>query len=137
MRYFIDTNIFLFYIREKDRLSKNVLDTIEENSNSIYISSKSIEEIVHLLRIGKVEVLQWKTTKDIFSNIDELGFKVDYFKKEHILTLGKLTPIADHKDPVDHAIMAHAITNKTTLISSDGKMRFYQNQGLNFIWNKV
>jgi len=95
MRYFIDTNIFLFYIREKDRLNKNVLDTIEESSNSIYISSKSIEE------------------------------------------LGKLTPIPDHKDPVDHAIMAHAITNKATLISSDGKMRFYKNQGLNFIWNRV
>jgi PIN domain nuclease of toxin-antitoxin system len=137
MRYFIDTNIFLFYIREKDRLSKNILDTIEESSNSIYISSRSIEEIIHLLRIGKVEVLQWKTTRDIFSNIDELGFKVDYFKKEHILTLGKLTPIPDHKDPVDHAIMAHAITNKTTLISSDSKMRFYQNQGLNFVWNRV
>jgi len=137
MRYFIDTNIFLFYIREKNRLSKNVLDTIEESSNSIYISSRSIEEIVHLLRIGKVEVLQWKETKDIFNDIDELGFSVDYFKKEHILTLGKLIPIPDHKDPVDHAIMAHAITNKVTLISSDEKMRFYGNQGLRFVWNRV
>jgi len=137
MRYFIDTNIFLFYIREKDRLSKDVLNAIEESSNSIYISSKSIEEIVHLLRIGKVEVLQWKETKDIFNDIDELGFSVDYFKKEHILTLGKLIPIPDHKDPVDHAIMAHAITNKVTLISSDEKMRFYGNQGLRFVWNRV
>jgi PIN domain nuclease of toxin-antitoxin system len=137
MRYFIDTNIFLFYIREKDRLSKNVLDMIEESSNSIYISSRSIEEIIHLLRIGKVEVLQWKETKDIFNYIDELGFSVDYFKKEHILTLGKLTPISDHNDPIDHAIMAHAITNKATLISSDSKMRFYGNQGLRFIWNRV
>jgi tRNA(fMet)-specific endonuclease VapC len=137
MRYFIDTNIFLFYIREKDRLSKDVLNAIEESSNSIYISSRSIEEIVHLLRIGKVEVLQWKETKDIFNHIDELGFSVDYFKKEHILTLGKLVPIHDHKDPVDHAIMAHAITNKATLISSDEKMRFYGNQGLRFVWNRV
>ncbi len=137
MRYFIDTNIFLFYIREKDRLSKDVLNAIEESSNSIYISSRSIEEIVHLLRIGKVEVLQWKETKDIFNDIDELGFSVDYFKKEQILTLGKLIPIPDHKDPVDHAIMAHAITNKVTLISSDEKMRFYGNQGLRFVWNRV
>jgi len=33
--------------------------------------------------------------------------------------------------------MAHAITNKVTLISSDEKMRFYGNQGLNFVWNRV
>lgn len=70
-----------------------------------------------MLRVGKIEVPRWKETKDIFANIDDLGFSVDYFKKEHIL--------------------AHAITNKTTLISSDGKMRFYKNQGLKFIWNRV
>ena len=137
MRYLIDTNVFLFYVRESDRLSKEVSELLWDTSNTINISSRSIEEIIHLLRVGKLEVPFWKETKDIFSHIDKLGFSVDYFKKEHILTLGKLTPIPDHKDPVDHAIMAHAITNKTTLISSDSKMRFYQNQGLNFIWNRV
>jgi PIN domain nuclease of toxin-antitoxin system len=137
MRYLIDTNILLFYISERDRVSKEVFELLWDTSNTVNISSRSIEEIVHLLRIGKVKVPQWKETKDIFNSIDEFGFSVDYFKKEHILTLGKLTPINDHKDPVDHAIMAHAITNKVTLISSDSKMRFYQNQGLNFIWNRV
>jgi PIN domain nuclease of toxin-antitoxin system len=137
MRYLIDTNILLFYVLEDNRLSNEVFDLLWDNSNTINISSRSIEEIICLLRIGKVKVSRWKETKDIFNHINELGFSIDYFKKEHILTLGKLAPIPDHKDPVDHAIMAHAITNKTTLISSDSKMRFYQNQGLNFIWNRV
>ncbi|MDR2582485.1 MAG: type II toxin-antitoxin system VapC family toxin [Fibromonadaceae bacterium] len=137
MRYLIDTNILLFIIKEEDRLSKEVFELLWDNSNTITISSRSIEEIVHLLRIGKLKVSRWKETKDIFNHIDEMGFSVDYFKKEHILALGKLTPVPDHKDPVDHAIMAHAITNKVTLISSDGKMRFYGNQGLNFVWNRV
>ena len=137
MRYLIDTNILLFTVKERDRLSKEVFDLLWDSLNTINISSRSIEEIIHLLRIGKVEVSQWKETKDIFNYIDELGFSVDYFKKEHILTLGKLVPIPDHKDPVDHAIMAHAITNKVTLISSDEKMRVYGNQGLRFVWNKV
>jgi PIN domain nuclease of toxin-antitoxin system len=137
MRYLIDTNILLFTIKERDRLSDDVFELLFDSSNTINISSRSIEEIILLLRIGKIEFSRWKETKDIFSYIDELGFSVDYFKKEHILTLGKLVPIFDHKDPVDHAIMAHAITNKTTLISSDSKMRFYQEQGLDFIWNKA
>ena len=136
MRYLIDTNIFLFFVRESDKLSKEVSDLLWDTSNTINISSRSIEEIILLLRIGKIQASRWKETKDIFSHIEELGFSVDYFKKEHLLTLGKLIPIPDHKDPVDHAIMAHAITNKTTLISSDSKMRFYQKQGLDFIWNK-
>jgi len=137
MRYLIDTNILLFTVKEEYRLSKEVSDLLWDSSNTITISSRSIEEIVHLLRIGKVNFSRWKETKDIFNHIDELGFSVDYFKKEHILTLGKLIPAPDHKDPVDHAIMAHAITNKVTLISSDEKMRFYGNQGLRFVWNRV
>jgi PIN domain nuclease of toxin-antitoxin system len=137
MCYLIDTNVFLFFIREKDRLSKNVFDILTDYENIIYLSSESIKEIIYLLRIGKIEMPIWKETKDIFNHIDELGFSVDYFKKEHILTLGKLVPIPDHKDPVDHAIMAHAITNKVTLISSDSKMRFYGEQGLKFVWNRV
>jgi len=137
MRYLIDTNILLFYIWENDRLSKEVFELLCDTSNTINISSRSIEEIILLLRIGKIKAPIWKETEDIFAQVEEFGFSVDYFKKEHILALGKLTPIPDHRDPVDHAIMAHAITNKTTLISSDSKMRFYQNQGLNFIWNRV
>jgi PIN domain nuclease of toxin-antitoxin system len=127
----------LFTIKEKDRLSRDVAELLSDTSNTINISSRSIEEIIYLLRVGKVKVPQWKEAKDIYANIAELGFSVDYFKKEHIMTLGKLETLPDHKDPVDHAIMAHAITNKTTLISSDGTMRFYKNQGLSFIWNHV
>jgi PIN domain nuclease of toxin-antitoxin system len=136
MRYLIDTNIFLFYVQEKDRLSRDVYELLWDPSNTINISSRSIEEIIYLQRVGKIKVPQWKKVKDIYDNITELGFSVDYFKKEHIMTLGKLETLPDHKDPVDHAVMAHAITNKVTLISSDGAMRFYQDQGLKFVWNR-
>jgi PIN domain nuclease of toxin-antitoxin system len=62
MRYLIDTNIFLFVIKENDRLSKEVSELLWDNSNTINISSRSIEEIIHLLRIGKIKVPQWKET---------------------------------------------------------------------------
>ena len=78
----------------------------------------------------------WKATEDIFSSADDFGFAVDYIKKEHILALGKIEQIQEHKDPFDHVIIAHAIANKITLISSDTKMQGYKNQGLKFIWNK-
>ena len=76
MRYFIDTNILLFFVSEEDRLSKEVFDLLWDSSNTINISSRSIEELVCLLRIGKVKVSRWKETKDIFNHIDELGFSV-------------------------------------------------------------
>jgi len=136
MRYFIDTNIFLFVIQERDKLSRDVWNILNDYENKIYICSESIIEIILLLRVGRIEMPMWKTTEDIFSSLEEWGFVVDYIKKEHILALGKIEPILGHKDPFDHAIMAHAITNKVPLISSDTKMQNYRNQGLNFIWNR-
>ncbi len=69
MRYLIDTNILLFAIKEEDRLSKEVSGLLLDPSNTINISSRSIEEIILLLRIGKIEFSRWKETKDIFSHI--------------------------------------------------------------------
>ena len=42
----------------------------------------------------------------------------------------------DHKDPSDHMIIAHAITEGLPLITDDGKFEFYRKQGLNLILNK-
>ena len=136
MRYLIDTNIFLFVVQEQDKLSIDVLNIIDNYENIIYLSSESIKELILLLRAGRIEVPRWKTTKDIFDSVEEQGFTVYYIKKEHFITLGKIEPIEEHKDPFDHTIMAHAITNKIPLISSDTKMPYYKNQGLNLIFNR-
>ena len=38
-----------------------------------------------------------------------------------------------HKDPSDHVIISHAITEHLTLLSSDDKFPYYRNQGLELI----
>ncbi len=39
----------------------------------------------------------------------------------------------DHRDPSDHVIIAHAITERLTLLSSDQKFAFYRSQGLDLL----
>ena len=46
------------------------------------------------------------------------------------------TCIFIHKDPSDHVIIAHAITEHLPLISDDRKFEFYKKQGLDLILNK-
>jgi PIN domain nuclease of toxin-antitoxin system len=121
----------------KDKLDNDVWDILTDYENIIYLSSESIKELILLSRAGKLNISKWKTTEDIFASVEEQGIIVDYIKKEHFITLGKIESIEGHKDPFDHTIMAHAITNKIPLISSDTKMPHYKNQGLNFIWNRI
>jgi PIN domain nuclease of toxin-antitoxin system len=42
MRYFIDTNIFIFMLENKPNLTKNVMHLFENYENQIYVSSESI-----------------------------------------------------------------------------------------------
>ena len=42
----------------------------------------------------------------------------------------------DHKDPSDHIIISHAITEHLPLISSDTRFGYYRTQGLDFIYNQ-
>ena len=57
--------------------------------------------------------------------------------EEHMLTYARLTinEAQGHYDPSDHLIIAHAITERMPLVSSDHKFDFYINQGLDYICN--
>lgn len=41
-----------------------------------------------------------------------------------------------HKDPSDHVIIAHAMTEHLPLISSDTRFEFHRKQGLDLIFNR-
>ena len=59
-------------------------------------------------------------------------------KKEHMATYARMeiNEAQGHKDPSDHIIIAHAITERMPLISSDTRFAFYRNQGLDLIFNE-
>jgi PIN domain nuclease of toxin-antitoxin system len=136
MRYLVDTNILL-YILERDNLSKEVCDIIFDYENSVFISSESVKELIHLFHIGKIRPRKWKTAQDILHTIEqELCITINYVKKEHLLTMARLELVPKHNDPTDHLIIAQAITEKIPLISSDRKFEQYRKQKLNFIYNK-
>ena len=45
----------------------------------------------------------------------------------------QLNEAQNHRDPSDHVIISHAITEHLTLLSSDTKFPFYRSQGLDLI----
>ncbi|MCL2260566.1 MAG: PIN domain-containing protein [Fibromonadales bacterium] len=137
MRYFLDTNVLIFYALGGKDLDKEVKNIFSDYENIIYVSSEVIKEVMHLIRYEKIDVKQWKTPNDVWKTIDEWGFIIDYVKKEHIQSLGNLVMANEHKDPTDHIIIAHAVTNKMPIISSDRKFRHYKTQGLDLVFNNV
>jgi len=136
MRYFIDTNIFIFLGGSPDEISPEVRDLIHDYENTFVMSSESLREILMLLKNGRIQVKEWRSYSDIKAMIDAFGFVIRYVDEEHLKTLDKLNPAPNHSDPADLMIIAQAITENLPLISSDTKFPFYTRQGLQFLANK-
>jgi len=137
MRLLLDTHIFIHSISDNEQLSRDVAKIIEDYNNELYLPSESLREIRELWQVGKIHVKKWKSAADIIDYIkNETRVVIKYIKEEHFRTYFKLPWFEDHKDPRDRMIIAHAITENLTLISSDAKFYRYEKYGLDWIQNK-
>ena len=139
MRYMIDTNIFVFLVNDLSQLSKDVESIIQDYSNTLHISAESVKELIVAYNNKRLFTNKWKSAEEMVAAIEnEYYVKILPLGKEHMKTYSTLSinSIDDHKDPSDHVIISHAITNKMPLISSDQRFPYYTEQGLDLIFNK-
>ena len=139
MRYMIDTNIFVFLVTDISQLDKDVESIIQDYSNTLHMSAESVKELIVAYNNKGLLTKKWKSAEEMVTAIeDEYYIKILPVSKEHMKTYSKLSinSIDNHKDPSDHVIISHAITNKIPLISSDRRFPYYTNQGLDLIFNE-
>ena len=135
----IDTNIFVFLVTDLSQLDKDVKGIIQDYSNTLHMSAESVKELIVAYNNKGLLTKKWKTAEEMVSAIeDEYYIKILPVSKEHMKTYSKLSinSIDYHKDPSDHLIIAHSITEKIPLISSDRRFPYYQKQGLDLIFNE-
>ena len=139
MRYLLDTNIFVFLVLDNDSLDDDVYDILNEPDAIWCMSTESIKELIVAHNNKGLGHKRWKTAEDMVRSIVE-----DYYveilplKKEHMETFSRLriNLPQGHKDPSDHVIISHAITERLPLVSSDTRFPFYKKQGLDLIFNE-
>lgn len=138
-RYLLDTKILVFLVSgQLDNISEETRDILDDYNNQLYTSSISVTELVQLYRIKKIQQSKmFKTSSEMVYVIEKDFFiKILPFSKEHIKKLTTIKISEGHNDPFDHAIIAHSITEKLTLISSDRRFKEYIPQKLKFAFNK-
>ena len=136
-RYMIDAHIFLFLLWETGRFTKEVKEILGAYDNLIYISSEALREIIHLRQCGKIGGPKQMFPEGSIVDFINKDAKVEIkpIKQEHLKTLEELPMLSDHRDPFDRLIIAHAITERIPLISSDSAFPRYEKYGLDLIVN--
>ncbi len=66
----------------------------------------------------------------LVDQIKSLDVEVKPITEAHLRVVETLPWFDDHKDPFDRLIVAQAIAEKATLVSSDGKFSRYVSYGL-------
>lgn len=112
MNLLLDTHALLWWQLDDPRLGPRTRAMIEDAS-IVFVSIASLWEIVIKSRLGKLRVdvgeVQQLLVRDQMQPLPILP--------AHLAALAKLT--AHHRDPLDHMLIAQAITEKTVLVSQD------------------
>ena len=140
MRLHLDTNILVFLICDNTSLSKDVLEYIFDYSNTLYTSAVCVHELIHLFQIGKISARNEKgktlRAEDIVETLEKISINRVTVNDRHLQAYSALPFVRDHRDPFDRMIIAQAISDKATLVSSDLKFQWYSKFGLNVILNE-
>lgn len=137
MRCLLDTCLFLDWATD-DYISPDIQSILGDYDNTLYLSSESIKECINLIQQGKVS-LPVNENVDVFDFIEnELGLTIKYVTKEHLQKMMTLPNVEGHTDPSDRLIIAQAVSENLTLLSSDQQFPKYKKLhiGLDLIENK-
>lgn len=136
MRLLLDTCVIIDWLTDPDSIGDEVWDIINEPRCKLYVSAETARELIVSFNNKNLLPKYWKTAEEMLLAMKEEAL-VDILpiSEPTMFTYSRLrlNEAQDHKDPSDHVIISHAITEHLTLLSSDTRFPFYRNQGLELI----
>jgi PIN domain nuclease of toxin-antitoxin system len=108
----IDSHILLWWMEQPEKLSKLNYDLIASKLNVIFVSAVSMAELRIKQNIGKLQL-----PPDFDASVLSGDFSVLPLLPEHTAALASL-PL-HHRDPFDRMLIAQAIAENLTLITTD------------------
>jgi PIN domain nuclease of toxin-antitoxin system len=118
MRLLLDTHVYLWWLQDNPKLSKEGRSKIIAASE-VYVSSASIWEASIKAGIGKLEV----DVNQLVSEIANSGFQELPIAARHAARVAQLPDI--HRDPFDRILVAQAMCEPLRFLTADGILKGY------------
>ncbi len=126
MRVLLDTAILIYAVESPQRLTKRAVSALENEENVLELSAVSLSEIAIKTALGKLKL----SAAIARQAIADLGIRILPYTAEHAFHLFDL-PL-HHGDLFDRQIIAQALCEKISILTSDEKFSLYK--GLKLIW---
>lgn len=113
MKLLLDTHALLWWLADDEQLGSQARGLVEDPGNDVFVSAVSLWEIVVKARIGKLKA----DIAEIAGAIPREGFTLLNINTAHLLKLAELP--AHHRDPFDQLLIAQAMAEDASFVSSD------------------
>lgn len=118
MRLLLDANAFLWWVTDSTRLSATAREAIADDQNVVLMGVGSLWELAIKRSLGKLDF-----PHDFQTVLRNEAFELLPITYDHLHALEAL-PL-QHRDPFDRLIIAQAITENLTIVTSDQKFALY------------
>jgi len=121
VKLLLDTHLLLWAAGQPERLSKKARGLIEKEEHELFFSSGSLWEIVIKRNLGRDD---FKVDARILRRgLLDNGYSELPIASEHVVAIDGLPQ--HHKDPFDRVLVAQAIVEGITLLTSDETVARY------------
>lgn len=135
-RLLLDTCAVIDLITSLRETDVEFWDIYDDPDTMPYASFETARELVVHFNNKTLLSKHWQTAEQMLASIEQdYGIEFLPLRRDTAYTYAglALNEAQDHHDPSDHIIIAHAITERLTLLSSDQKFTFYRSQGLDLL----
>lgn len=122
MRLLLDTQVFLWSIAATERLSRRARRVIEDGQNDVFLSAASAWEIAIKAGLGRLS-LPNDPESFVPEQMSANAFKPLPVEMRHALAVYGLPKV--HHDPFDRLLVAQAIAEGLTIVTSDERLGDY------------
>ena len=136
MRILLDTCVIIDWFTDPKSLDSSVWDILNDPSNRLFVCSETPKELIVHFNNKDLLSKYWETAEEMLLAMkNEAMVDILPVTEATMFTYSRLmlNTEMNHRDPSDHVIISHAITEHLTLLSSDMKFPFYRDQGLDLI----
>ena len=121
MKLLLDTHLLLWVAGTPERLSVEALGFIEAVDNSLFFSAVSLWEVAIKRGLGRTDFLV--DARLLRRGLLDNGYLEIPISSEHAVAIDSLPSI--HKDPFDRMLVAQAMVEGITLLTSDALLARY------------
>ncbi|NEP11922.1 MAG: type II toxin-antitoxin system VapC family toxin [Symploca sp. SIO2C1] len=123
MRLLLDTQCWLWWFAQPEKLSEEVIEKIADENNEVWFSVASIWEMGIKVSIGKLPLPE-QIDDYVPTRMTQLGARSLEITASHALRVAVL-PL-HHRDPFDRMLIAQAQIEDMMLVSADSIFNQYE-----------